>query len=134
MEGLSISPFSHCTEVDQGGGLGEEETEDQTGAPERDTDVTVQEREIADLQIRDPGEEGGVSLCEGYGGCFVEVCVIDWNWVYRGSRCRRRRLSFWASLFSVTGGFGSWYVNARRDVKRGPGTMTTHIMTWIEKS
>lgn len=62
MEGLSISPFSHCTEVDQGGGLGEEETEDQTGAPERETDVTVQEREIADLQIREPGEEGGVSF------------------------------------------------------------------------
>lgn len=61
--------------------MGEEETEDQTGAPERETEVTVQEREVVDLQIREPGGEGDVSVCEGYGGggSFVKVCVWDGN-------------------------------------------------------
>lgn len=30
-----MSPFSQATEVDHGGGVGEEETEDHCGAPER---------------------------------------------------------------------------------------------------
>lgn len=67
--------------MDQGGGLGEEETEDQEGAPERETEVTVQEREVADLQIREPEVGGDVSLCEGYGGrgSFIKVCVLHGN-------------------------------------------------------
>ena len=49
-----MSPFSHWTDVDQGGGSGDEVTEDHEGAPERETEVTFQEREAADLQIREP--------------------------------------------------------------------------------
>ena len=43
------------TEVDHGGGVGEEVTEDQLGAPEREKEVTSQPRETADLQMRVPG-------------------------------------------------------------------------------
>ena len=50
-----MSPFSHWTEDDHGGGFGEEVTDDQEGAPERETEVTFQERLVADLQIREPG-------------------------------------------------------------------------------
>lgn len=50
-----MSPFSHWTEEDHGGGLGEEVTDDQEGAPERETEVTFHERLVADLQIREPG-------------------------------------------------------------------------------
>ena len=49
-----MSPCSHWTDVDQGGGSGDEVTEDQEGAPEREMEVTFQEREAADLQIREP--------------------------------------------------------------------------------
>ena len=35
MEGSRISPFSHATDVDQDGGVGDEVTEDHWGAPER---------------------------------------------------------------------------------------------------
>lgn len=49
-----MSPFSHDTEDDHGGGFGEEVIVDQAGAPERDKETVVQEREAADLQIREP--------------------------------------------------------------------------------
>lgn len=55
MDGWSASPFSHWTAVDQDGGFGEEVMEDQTGVPEREMEVTVQERAVADLQMREPG-------------------------------------------------------------------------------
>lgn len=42
------------TEVDHEGGVVEEVTEDQLGAPEREKEVTSQPREMADLQIRLP--------------------------------------------------------------------------------
>lgn len=54
MAGFSISAFSHVTEVDHEGGVGEEVMEDQLGAPEREKEVTSQPRETADLQIRLP--------------------------------------------------------------------------------
>lgn len=50
-----MSPFSHETEEDQGGGSGEEVMLDQCGAPEREREVTAQERVLADLQMREPG-------------------------------------------------------------------------------
>ena len=55
-----MSPFSHWTEEDHGGGFGEEVTDDQEGAPERETEVTFQERLVADLHIPDRG--GFISL------------------------------------------------------------------------
>lgn len=65
MEGCNISPFSHETEEDQGGGSGEEVMLGQCGAPEREREVTAQERVLADLQMREPGD--GVSLVFGIG-------------------------------------------------------------------
>jgi hypothetical protein len=35
VEGLSMSPLAHVTEVDQGGGVDEEVTADHEGSPER---------------------------------------------------------------------------------------------------
>ena len=58
-----MSPFSHWTAVDHGGGFGEEVTEDQEGAPERETEVTFQERFVADLQIREPGRFFFLARC-----------------------------------------------------------------------
>jgi hypothetical protein len=52
--GLRMSAFAHLTEVDQGGAAGEDVTDDQTGSPEREIDVTSQPRATADLQMRDP--------------------------------------------------------------------------------
>lgn len=43
--------------MDQGGGVGEEVTADQVGSPEREMEVTVQPREMADLQMREPEED-----------------------------------------------------------------------------
>jgi len=43
-DGSKTSPFCHDTSVLQSGGLGEDETEDQCGVPERETDVTDQPR------------------------------------------------------------------------------------------
>lgn len=56
MEGCRISPFSHETEADHGGGSGEEVILGQCGAPERERERTVQERAVADLHMREPGE------------------------------------------------------------------------------
>ena len=55
MAGFNMSAFSHVTEVDQGGGVGEAVMEDHWGSPEREKEVTVQPRAVADLQIRLPG-------------------------------------------------------------------------------
>lgn len=49
-----MSAFCQETEVDHGGGLGEDVTADQVGGPEREMEVTVQPRETATLQIREP--------------------------------------------------------------------------------
>lgn len=61
MAGWRISAFCHETEVDQGGGVGEEVTADQVGSPEREMEVTVHPREMADLQMREPGRVHYVS-------------------------------------------------------------------------
>lgn len=50
-----MSAFAHETEVDHGGGSGEEDTDDQVGSPDRLMDVTSQPRPTATLQIREPG-------------------------------------------------------------------------------
>lgn len=72
------------TEVDQGGGVGEAVMEDHWGSPEREKEVTVQPRAVADLQIRLPGGGGLVGL--GWEGRETD----------RGNRCRRRRRCvFW---------------------------------------
>ena len=52
--GCRISPFSHETEDDHGGGSAEEVIVDQAGVPERESEIVVQEREAADLHIREP--------------------------------------------------------------------------------
>lgn len=52
--GLSMSPVAQVTDLDHGGGSGEEETEDQLGSPERLIEVTSHPRATADLQIREP--------------------------------------------------------------------------------
>ena len=52
-----MSAFAHCTEVDQGGGLGEDVTDDQVGSPEREMEVTSQPLPTATLQIREPTVE-----------------------------------------------------------------------------
>ena len=65
MAGWRISAFCHETEVDQGGGVGEEVTADQVGSPEREMEVTVQPREMADLQMREPGEGEDGMLAKG---------------------------------------------------------------------
>ena len=49
-----MSAFSHCTEDAQAGGVAEEVIVDHDGLPERDSDITVQLRATAALQIRDP--------------------------------------------------------------------------------
>jgi hypothetical protein len=49
-----MSPFSQETEVDQEGGSGEEETEDQEGVPEREMEVKDQPRWTAARQMRLP--------------------------------------------------------------------------------
>ena len=49
-----MSPFCHETDEAQDGRSGEDVTEDQDGSPERDIEVTFQERAVADLQIREP--------------------------------------------------------------------------------
>lgn len=49
-----MSAFCHDTDVDHGGAVGEEDTEDQVGSPERLIDVTSQPRPTATLHIRDP--------------------------------------------------------------------------------
>ena len=73
MEGLRISPFCQETDLDHGGGSGEDVTEDHVGSPERLTwsdlveddltimleppyliDVTSHPRLTADLHIREP--------------------------------------------------------------------------------
>ena len=50
-----MSAFAHETEVDHGGGSGEDVTADQVGSPERLMDVTSQPRPTATLHIREPG-------------------------------------------------------------------------------
>lgn len=54
--GLRRSAFCHDTDLDQGGGLGEDVTDDQTGSPDRLMETTVQPRATALLQIREPKE------------------------------------------------------------------------------
>lgn len=74
-DGLSMSPFCHDTAEAHDGGVGEEDTEDQFGSPERleissirigwdggcgglgtyDIDVTAQPRPAAALHMRLPG-------------------------------------------------------------------------------
>ncbi len=49
-----MSAFAHETEVDHGGGSGEEDTDDQVGSPERLMEVTSHPRPTATLQIREP--------------------------------------------------------------------------------
>ena len=44
--------------------MGEEVTEDQIGAPEREIEVTAQPREMAEAQIREPGKK----LMKSWGG------------------------------------------------------------------
>ena len=97
-----MSPFSHWTDVDQGGGSGEEVTEDQEGAPERETEVTFQEREAADLQIREP-----ILVTLAFALLHGPACLSgggklrDWRALYRGIHCRQRRrfsLGFWLPL------------------------------------
>ena len=63
VDGWSVSPFSHCTEEDQGGASAEEVTEDHVGAPEREPEVRCQEREVADLQIREPKKGTELAMC-----------------------------------------------------------------------
>ena len=49
-----MSPFCHEIFSAQSGGVGEEETEDQWGVPERDIEVTVQPLWAAALHMRLP--------------------------------------------------------------------------------
>ena len=49
-----MSPFCHETEEAHEGRSGEDVTDDQLGSPEREIDVTFQERATADLHIREP--------------------------------------------------------------------------------
>ena len=48
--------------MDQDGGVGDDDTDDQTGSPERLRDVTAQPLATADLQIREPGGGFGFSI------------------------------------------------------------------------
>jgi hypothetical protein len=50
-----MSPLAQVTELDHGGGLGDEVTEDQCGSPERETETTDQPRWAAARQMREPG-------------------------------------------------------------------------------
>lgn len=52
-----MSAFCQSTEVDHAGAVGEEETADQVGSPEREIEVTDQPREVAMRQILDPESE-----------------------------------------------------------------------------
>ena len=49
-----MSAFCHDTDVDHGGGSGEDVTDDQDGSPDRLIDVTSQPLATADLQILEP--------------------------------------------------------------------------------
>ena len=49
-----MSAFCHDTDLDQGGGSGDDVTDDQLGSPERLIDVTSQPRATADLHILEP--------------------------------------------------------------------------------
>ena len=54
MVGFRRSAFCHDTDFDHGGASAEDVTEDQTGSPEREIEVTSHPRETADLQILEP--------------------------------------------------------------------------------
>lgn len=76
--------------------MGEEETEDQVGSPEREIEVTVQPRDTADLQIRDPGRRGKkvVRLVRDEKKKNKEMDGVMGR--YRGSHCLRKPLFSWA--------------------------------------
>ena len=77
MAGWRISAFCHETEVDHGGGAGEEVTADQVGSPEREMEITVQPRETADLQMREPREGRDYMSAEGPGSSRRVQCMMD---------------------------------------------------------
>lgn len=85
-----MSAFCQSTEVDHAGAMGEEETADQMGSPERDIEVTDQPREVAMRQILDPESEESQCKVWAKRGQIGER-PGQRRGTYRGSRCRRRR-------------------------------------------
>jgi hypothetical protein len=81
-----MSPLAQVTDVDQDGGSGEDDTLDQCGVPERESDVTVQPRPTAARQMRDPW---ACKLRRAIpGGALRELRCVS---TYRESQSRRRR-------------------------------------------
>ena len=78
-----MSPFCHVTDEAHDGRSDEDVTDDQEGSPEREIEVTFQERATADLQIREPLVP--INDCNGEMG-------DDGMLTYPRSRCLRRRL------------------------------------------
>lgn len=85
-----MSPLAQVTDDDQDGGSGEDETLDQCGVPERESEVTVQPRPTAARQMRDPGgcKSTRTINWEGHSGAPVRGAVAC---TYRESHSRRRR-------------------------------------------
>ena len=69
--------------------------EDQTGAPEREREIVVQDRAAAYLQMREPGK-GEISFEVAQEEESREIGSTKGGGFYPGNRCHRRRLFAWA--------------------------------------